>query len=84
MTRERQKETTHEDCSSSQWSGNEIHVAGKFMNKSEKKCRSLSGSEEESCPVCQETLGMQFMILPCGHMLCCRCKRMQFFYIILT
>jgi E3 ubiquitin-protein ligase SHPRH len=28
---------------------------------------------EEECPVCHERMGSQFMVLPCGHVLCCKC-----------
>ena len=31
-------------------------------------------SSEEECPICHELLGSRFMVLPCGHVLCCKCK----------
>ncbi|GAQ81004.1 hypothetical protein KFL_000680200 [Klebsormidium nitens] len=34
--------------------------------------KDLLGSDE-ICPVCQERLGVELMVLPCGHMLCCKC-----------
>lgn len=30
--------------------------------------------DEETCPVCHDKLGSQLMVLPCGHLLCCKCK----------
>ncbi|KAG0565163.1 hypothetical protein KC19_8G169500 [Ceratodon purpureus] len=30
-------------------------------------------SSEEECPICHELLGSRFMVLPCGHVLCCKC-----------
>ncbi|XP_024403200.1 uncharacterized protein [Physcomitrium patens] len=30
-------------------------------------------SNEEECPICHEILGSRFMVLPCGHVLCCKC-----------
>ncbi|CAM6114787.1 unnamed protein product [Calypogeia fissa] len=29
--------------------------------------------DEETCPVCHDKLGSQLMVLPCGHLLCCKC-----------
>ncbi|KAH7301453.1 hypothetical protein KP509_23G027500 [Ceratopteris richardii] len=31
------------------------------------------GFMEEICPVCQDHLGKQMMVFPCGHLLCCKC-----------
>ena len=28
----------------------------------------------ELCPVCQEALGAELAMLPCGHQLCVRCQ----------
>lgn len=33
--------------------------------------KGLPGSDD-ICPVCQERLGVELMVLPCGHMLCCK------------
>lgn len=29
---------------------------------------------EESCPICQEKLGIQKMVFQCGHVTCCKCN----------
>ncbi|KAG0590383.1 hypothetical protein M758_1G090700 [Ceratodon purpureus] len=34
--------------------------------------KSVESSEEE-CPICHDSLGSRFMVLPCGHVLCCKC-----------
>lgn len=33
-----------------------------------------AAQEREVCPVCQEPLGMELAMLPCGHQLCVRCQ----------
>ncbi|MCO5578793.1 hypothetical protein L7F22_032639 [Adiantum nelumboides] len=39
-----------------------------------KRARAAGGIVEEICPVCQEHLGTQMMVFPCGHLVCCKCK----------
>eukprot|EP00850_Spirogloea_muscicola_P023159 SM000333S12561 [mRNA] locus=s333:34643:42565:- [translate_table: standard] len=51
------------------------------MGGESSKCSSLDGisdlgdgaAAEDACPVCHERLGLEFAVLPCGHLLCCKC-----------
>lgn len=51
----------------------EASMQGGVNNNSDIKSAGLGSSDDENCPVCHESLGMQMMVLPCGHMLCCKC-----------
>lgn len=74
ITRERSKKIPCTDeCNSSQSNDGETLTQEKVENSSDKKPVVFGGNVEETCPVCQESLGMQMMVLPCGHMLCCKC-----------
>eukprot|EP00850_Spirogloea_muscicola_P012812 SM000084S23148 [mRNA] locus=s84:552074:559947:+ [translate_table: standard] len=54
---------------------------GVEMGGESSKCSSLDGisdlgdgaAAEDACPVCHERLGLEFAVLPCGHLLCCKC-----------
>lgn len=38
------------------------------------KSESVPKADDESCPVCQETLSNRKMVFQCGHVTCCKCK----------
>ncbi|QCE00806.1 E3 ubiquitin-protein ligase SHPRH [Vigna unguiculata] len=54
-----------------------------MSNSTEEKAALIAKTDDETCPVCQEKLGNQKMVFPCGHVTCCKClfamteKRLQ-------
>jgi len=45
-----------------------------MSNSTEEKAALIAKTDDETCPVCQEKLGNQKMVFPCGHVTCCKCK----------
>lgn len=43
------------------------------MQKRLRGSNVAAGEEEEVCPVCRDPLGLELVMLPCGHSLCCKC-----------
>lgn len=49
------------------------HAAGSSGRTDEQAVAAAAKSEASHCPVCQDALASEFMMLTCGHMLCARC-----------
>ncbi|CAI5494332.1 unnamed protein product [Closterium sp. Naga37s-1] len=54
--------------------GAERDGRGSGKGKSGESVGGEEEGEEESCPVCREALGSELSVLPCGHLLCCKCE----------
>ncbi|XP_024025293.1 E3 ubiquitin-protein ligase SHPRH isoform X2 [Morus notabilis] len=48
-------------------------AAAATSENAEKKSECIPKSDDESCPVCQETLSTKKMVFQCGHVTCCKC-----------
>lgn len=49
-------------------------AAAAATENAEQKSECIPKSDDESCPVCQETLSTKKMVFQCGHVTCCKCK----------
>ncbi|KAI5079688.1 hypothetical protein GOP47_0005167 [Adiantum capillus-veneris] len=69
-TREKSRKV---QCSASCQSSTAETLPEENAENTNKRACATGGIMEEICPVCQEHLGTQMMVFPCGHMLCCKC-----------
>lgn len=48
-------------------------MVASFASPEGRNTENIVRANDEACPICQETLGIQKMVFQCGHVICCKC-----------